>query len=115
MTAGGVLEPIYGPKEATIETPPTQPHERGSYRLMKQTGKEGPTTYNDMASTEKKNKKKRKRNESLKRVDEPPGVSVGYGNGGAKDKALQELLSLEARPLVGHHCSRLIIFHERKV
>ncbi|KAJ5876395.1 uncharacterized protein N7529_001979 [Penicillium soppii] len=100
VTARGVLEPISEPKEATIETPPTSPYERGSYRLIKQTGKDGPTTYNDMASTEKKKKrKKRKRNESFKRMDEPPGASVDYGNGGTKEKALQELLSLESRPM----------------
>jgi hypothetical protein len=32
---------------------------------------------------------------------------VGDGNG-AKEKALQELLSLEAQTMVGRHCSRLI-------
>ncbi|KAI2671308.1 hypothetical protein LCP963914a_9669 [Penicillium roqueforti] len=76
VIAGGATEPISQAKEATIETPPTPPHEtRGSYRLMKQTGKDGPTTYSDMASTEKK-KKKRKRSDKSELIDQPPGASV---------------------------------------
>ncbi|KAJ5418699.1 uncharacterized protein N7487_002249 [Penicillium crustosum] len=98
VIAGGATEPISQAKEATIETPPTPPHEtRGSYRLMKQTGKNGPTTYSDMASTEKKKKKKRKRSDQSELIDQPPGASVADGTGTAKVKAPEESISPEVQ------------------
>lgn len=101
MIARGATEPISQAKEATIETPPTPPHDtRGSYRLMKRTGKEGPTTYSDMASTEKKKKKKRKRSHRSELIDQPPGSSVADGNGTAKDKAPEESISPEVQTTV---------------
>ncbi|KAJ5542726.1 hypothetical protein N7535_005150 [Penicillium sp. DV-2018c] len=105
--AGGATEPISQAKEATIETPPTPPHDtRGSYRLMKQTGKQGPTTYSDMASTEKKKKKKRKRSDRSELIDPPPGASVADGNGTAKDKAPAESLSPEVQTTIEEIRSR---------
>lgn len=73
---------------------PTDPpyDTRGSYRLMKQTGKEGPTTYSDMTSKEKK-KKKRKRSDGSELIDRPLGASVADGNGTAKYKAPEESIS----------------------
>jgi hypothetical protein len=101
VIAGGATEPISQAKEATIETPPTPPHEtRGSYRLMKQTGKDVPTTYSDMASTEKKKKKKRKRSDKSELIDQPPGASVADGTGTAKDKAPEESISPEIQTTV---------------
>ncbi|CDM37263.1 hypothetical protein DTO013E5_8369 [Penicillium roqueforti] len=98
VIARGATEPISQAKEATIETPPTPPHDtRGSYRLMKRTGKEGPTTYSDMASTEKKKKKRRKRSHRSELIDQPPGSSVADGNGTAKDKAPEESISPEVQ------------------
>lgn len=101
MIAGGATEPISQAKEAIIETPSTPPHEtRGSYRLMKQTGKDVPTTYSDMASTEKKKKKKRKRSDKSELIDQPPGASVADGTGTAKDKAPEESISPEIQTTV---------------
>ncbi|KAJ5356094.1 hypothetical protein N7517_010703 [Penicillium concentricum] len=66
-------EPIYEAEEATIETLPTPDDMRGSYQLVKQRGKEGPTTYNDVVSAEKKQKKrKRKRNDISSLMDQSP-------------------------------------------
>jgi hypothetical protein len=101
VTARCVPEPTFEPKEATTETPPTPPHDiRGSYRLMKQTGKDGPTTYSDMASTEQKKKKKRKRSDKPELIDQPPGALVADGNGTAKDKAPEESISPEIQTTV---------------
>lgn len=67
---------------------------------MKQTGKQGPTTYSDMASTEKKKKKKRKKSDGSELIDPPPGASVADGNGTAEDKAPEESISPEVQTTV---------------
>lgn len=89
-------------KGMTIDTPLTPPHDkRGSERLMKQAATEGRTTYNYMAGTGERKRKKRKSGHGLKSMDQQPRASRSNESG---DSAPQRTPSRQTHQTVRHDC-----------
>jgi hypothetical protein len=92
-------------KGMTIDTPLTPPHDkRGSERLMKRAATEGRMTYNDMAGTGKRKRKKRKSGHGLKSMDQQPRASRSNESGTSSDGAPQRTPSRQTHQTVRHDC-----------
>ncbi|KAJ5989702.1 hypothetical protein N7481_004912 [Penicillium waksmanii] len=81
-------------KATTLETPLTPPNDtRGSERLEKLAATEGRTTYNDMAGTGERKKRKRKSRHGFKLMDRQPGAPRSCESGISSDNSPQRTLS----------------------
>lgn len=101
----GGAESVSQLKRTTIDTPLTPPHDkRESERLMKQAATEGRTTYNDMAGTGERERKKRKSGHDLKSIDQQLRASRSNESGTFNDSAPQTTLSRQTQQTVRHDC-----------